>query len=228
MKKILILMALAIFPAMGYAQKEKKVSDGNGGWTLSAGIGANAYIGENDLRVAGKGEMIAFPAVDLGLTRWFSPVFGVGMDLNAFRFKGLYQATGAAKNPAFATGKPYTDADPTWDYMNLSLQSGMALNASLLAHLCLGGILDIYAGPGALLGFDKKIRAGYSLNAGGACNIPLVEKLGLRINVHGAVVQDTFDGESFKDEPDQAHIDKNVKMDGMLGATLGISYRFGK
>lgn len=228
MKKILILMALAIFPAMGYAQKEKKVSDGNGGWTLSAGIGANAYIGENDPRVAGKGEMIAFPAVDLGLTRWFGPVFGVGMDLNAFRFKGLYQAKGLAKDPAFATGKPYTDADPTWDYMNLSLQSGMALNASLLAHLCIGGILDLYAGPGALLGFDKKIRAGYSLNAGGACNIPLGEKLGLRINVHGAVVQDTFDGESFKDEPDQAHIDKNVKMDGMLGATLGISYRFGK
>ena len=228
MKKILILMALAIFPAMGYAQEEKKVSDGNGGWTLSAGIGANAYIGENDLRVAGKGETIAFPAVDLGLTRWCGKVFGWGFGLDAFRFKGLYQATGLAKDPAFATGKPYTDADPTWDYMNLSLQDGMALNASLLAHLCIGGILDLYAGPGALLGFDKKIRAGYSLNAGGACNIPLGEKLGLRINVHGAVVQDTFDGESFKDEPDQAHIDKNVKMDGMLGATLGISYRFGK
>ena len=62
-------------------------------WELSAGLGTHLYYGDNDWKVANKFEMFTFPAVDLYLTKWASPSFGVGLGFTAGKFKGLYQTT---------------------------------------------------------------------------------------------------------------------------------------
>ena len=63
-------------------------------WQLSAGIGTQMYYGDNDWKVAKKvPEMFVFPTVDLYLTKWASPSFGLGLGFNWAPFKGLYQST---------------------------------------------------------------------------------------------------------------------------------------
>jgi DNA-binding XRE family transcriptional regulator len=68
-------------------------------WTLSLGLGTQLYYGENDWKVAKKTEMLTFPAIDLYLTKWASPSFGVGLGANWAPFKGLYQS-----NPNYQNG----------------------------------------------------------------------------------------------------------------------------
>ena len=60
-------------------------------WEISAGVGPHLYYGDNDWKVAKKTEMITFPAIDLYLTKWASPSFGVGLGVTVGKFKGLYQ-----------------------------------------------------------------------------------------------------------------------------------------
>jgi outer membrane protein OmpA-like peptidoglycan-associated protein len=56
----------------------------------------------------------------------------------------------------------------------------------------------------------------------------LTEQLRLLLNIRGAFIGDGFDGESYLDEPDKKHWLANHKMDGMFGATLGLTYNIGK
>ena len=63
-------------------------------WEIAGGIGTQLYYGENDWKVEKKLEMFAFPSIDLMLTKWASPYFGVGIGANVSQFKGLYQNRG--------------------------------------------------------------------------------------------------------------------------------------
>ena len=76
-------------------------------WTLGVDLGAQLYYGENDWKVNKWTEMITFPAVDLYLTKWASPSFGVGLGATYGRFKGLYQTT---------QGKNITNPNPTANF----------------------------------------------------------------------------------------------------------------
>ena len=63
-------------------------------WELMGGLGTQLYYGENDWKVENKLQMFAFPSIDLYLTKWASPYFGVGIGANVSKFKGLYQKYG--------------------------------------------------------------------------------------------------------------------------------------
>ncbi len=218
-------------------------------WQLSAGLGTQMYYGDNDWKVAKKvPEMFVFPAVDLYLTKWASPSFGVGLGANFAPFKGLYQTTpgsGANKRYASSNFRPnkveyYTKADHKYDSQNLAVQSGSYLNVFALAHADLmnvfGGYkpdrffdIDAYAGGGVIFGFcDSGNIHDVTFNAGLMNTFRLTEQLRLLLNIRGALIGDAFDGESYLDEPDKKHWLANHKMDGMFGATLGLTYNIGK
>ena len=55
-------------------------------WELTAGIGPHLYYGDNDWKVAKKWEMITFPVIDIDLTKWISPSFGIGFGVSTGRF----------------------------------------------------------------------------------------------------------------------------------------------
>jgi len=219
-------------------------------WQLSAGLGTQMYYGDNDWKVAKKvPEMFTFPAIDLYLTKWASPSFGVGLGVNWSKFKGLYQTTpgsGAFKHYATANFRAdkvvyYDNADSKYDSQHLALQDGGSyLNLFALAHADLFNIfggykpnrvfdIDAYAGGGVIFGFAESGNVhDATFNAGLMNTLRLTERLRLLLNIRGALIGDAFDGESYLEENDKAHWLANHKFDGMFGATLGLTWNIGK
>ena len=220
-------------------------------WQLSAGVGTQTYYGDNDWKVAKKiPEMFVIPTVDLYLTKWASPSFGVGLGVNWAPFKGLYQQTpGSGKNKSsYSTAnfradkvEPYTKADPKYNSQNLAVQDGGSyLDVFALAHANLFNIfngfkanrvfdIDAYAGGGLIYGFSPSGNIpGATFNCGLNNMIRLADRLHLLISVRGALVSDDFDGESYMREPTQEHWLLNHKLDGILGVTGGLTWKIGK
>ena len=218
-------------------------------WQLDAGVGTQMYYGDNDWKVAKKvPEMFTFPTIDLYLTKWVSPSFGVGLGANWSKFKGLYQTTpGKSNNPRMtnANFRPdkvtyYDNADSKYASEHLALQSGSYLDVFALAHgditTIFGGYkpdrfynLDAYAGGGVIFGFSESGNApSATFNAGLINTFRLGEQLRLMLNIRGALVGDDFDGEAYIDEPDGAHWAANHKVDGIFGATVGLAWNIGK
>ena len=219
-------------------------------WQLSAGLGTQMYYGDNDWKVAKKvPEMFVFPAIDLYLTKWASPSFGVGLGVNWAPFKGLYQSTPGSgdwhKTYSIANFRPdkveyYKKANSKYDYENLAVQKGSYLNVFALAHANLmnifGGfkpdrffVIDAYAGGGAIFGFaDSGAVADASFNAGLMNTFRLSDQVSLLLNLRGALIGDAFDGEVYTSEPTKGHWLANHKFDGMFGATLGLTCNLGK
>lgn len=218
-------------------------------WELDLGLGTELYYGENDWKVKNKFEMFTFPAIDAYLTKWASPVFGVGLGITGGSFKGLYQSRPGSANfgnpdlapyARFQTKELYKDADAKYSDEALAYQKGAFLNIYALAHADLGNLffgykpdrfftIDAYAGGGAALGFtDDGLLPAPTFNAGLINKFRLNDQLALMLNIRGALVGDDFDGESSAHEPTKAHWLKNTKMDGMFGGTLGLAWKIGK
>ena len=217
-------------------------------WTLGLGLGAQLYYGESDWKVANWTEMITFPAVDLYLTKWASPSFGVGLGATYGRFKGLYQTKTIKNSSEFSPignfqQDPvvyYEKADSKYDTQRLAVQAGHYANVYALAHADLGNIffgynpnrffdIDAYAGGGVILGFDQRgVVPSATFNCGLTNTFRLAERLRLLINVRGALVGDEFDGESFIIEPTNEHWLANHKLDGIFGITGGLVCNLGK
>ncbi len=217
-------------------------------WQLSAGLGTQMYYGDNDWKVANKLEMFTFPAVDLYLTKWASPSFGVGLGVNWAPFKGLYQSNPFHKNlprEITANFRPndktlYTKADAQYNANALAYQKGSYLNIFALAHADLFNIfggykanrvfdIDAYAGGGVIFGFAESGNIhDATFNAGLMNTLRLTDNIRLLLNVRGALVGDAFDGESYLDETKREGWLKNHKFDGMFGATLGLTWNIGK
>ena len=208
-------------------------------WELMGGLGTQIYFGENDRRVNSFVEQLTFPTVDLLLTKWASPTFGVGIGATVSQFKGLYQ--GSMDNTYvvhFKTNDRYDNNDATYDYYQLTKQRGYYGNVYALAHVDLGSLffgynpsrfftVDAYAGGGILFGITDKAY-GASFNAGLANKFRLTDRLSLMLNLRGALVADDFDGESSLIEPTETHYLANKKLDGIGGATLGLALKLGK
>ena len=218
-------------------------------WQLSLGLGTQMYYGDNDWKVAKKvPEMFVFPAVDLYLTKWASPSFGVGLGFNWAPFKGLYQS-----NPVYQNGPRaltanfipnkvtlYGKADNQYVSEKLAYQKGSYLNIFALAHADLmnifGGFkpnrvfdIDAYAGGGVVFGFAESGNVhDASFNAGLMNTLRLTDQLRLLLNIRGALIGDAFDGEAYTGEPTKQHWLGNHKFDGQFGATLGLTYNIGK
>ena len=218
-------------------------------WQLSAGLGTQMYYGDNDWKVAKKvPEMFTFPAIDLYLTKWASPSFGVGLGVNWAPFKGLYQSNPVWQNTkrditaSFIPNQKelYTKADTQYASQQLAVQKGSYLDVFALAHADLMNIfgrfnpnrffdIDAYAGGGVIFGFcDSGNVHDVSFNAGLMNTFRLTEQLRLLLNIRGALIGDAFDGEVYANEPTKAHWLANHKFDGQFGATLGLTYNIGK
>ena len=218
-------------------------------WQMSVGLGPQMFYGDNDWKVAKKiPEMWVLPTVDLYLTKWISPSFGVGLGANWAPFKGLYQTKpGHSNQPreANANFRPdkvtyYNDADPKYNSEALALQKGSYVDVFALAHANLmnlfGGYkpdrffqIDYYAGGGVIYGFSESGNApSASFNTGFINTFRLSDQLALMLNIRGALVGDDFDGEAYLDEPTKKLWIANHKLDGIFGATLGLTCNLGK
>lgn len=209
-------------------------------WELAGGLGTQLYYGENDWKMKNKLEMLTFPAVDLFLTKWASPYFGVGLGANVNQFKGIYQNRGDKLYATrFKTDNPYTgETIADYGYEHLCKQEGYYGNVFALAHADLCNILfgykadrfwtiDLYAGGGILFGITDS-AVGASFNTGVANKFRITDRLSIMLNLRGGLVADDFEGESNLNEPDETHFLANHKLDGVVGASLGLSWKLGK
>lgn len=202
-------------------------------WTLSIGAGVQAYMGENDWKAKFKDWWTA-PAIDLYINKWVSPVFGMGIGVTGYKMRGLYQQTNP--NAHFKTDEFYKSNDG----QQLYVQKGNMINPQIYAMLDIDNAIAgynpdrfynvaIYAGGGVAIGWDKEYNNfGATFNAGLVNTFRVWDRLHIVLNLRGALVSDEFDGEGRGEEPTLAHIKGNFPLDGLVGATLGLSYRFGK
>lgn len=226
---------------------EKQTVFANGlwdNWEFWAGVGPHLYLGDNDWKVNNKLEMVSFPVIDFGTTKWVSPSFGVGVAATSGRFRGLYQSSASSwgENAIlanFTTDIPYA-ADPIYDYQQLRRQRGWFTNVYGIVHMdvlnILKGykanrpyVLDAYFGGGLMMGRDEHgFFPSASANFGLINKFRLTDHLSAFVNVRGALVSDDFDGELYIEEPDKTHWDYNIKMDGNVGISVGLSLNLSK
>ena len=215
-------------------------------WELSGNLGAQLFYGDNDWKVNNwPWEGVTFPAVDLYLTKWASPSFGVGLGFSYGKFLGLYQSSDYWQKLTvpvsgwFVTDELYSNPKSEYASEKLAYQRGSWLNAYVLAHADLGNIffgyrpdrffdIDMFAGGGFIWGINEEFARGVSYNLGFANQFRVTDRFKINLNLRGAFVSDEFDGESFIDEPSKGHIRANHKYDGIIGATLGFTYGLDK
>ena len=212
-------------------------------WELIAALGTQFYYGDND-KYYSFGERFTFPAVDLMLTKWASPVIGFTIGLDATSFKGLYQSVnGQARelNTHFQTNTFVKTSGRTIDSTPIDFyqQKGFYWNPFIAATFDLSNLfggykgnrvytLQAYAGGGVVIAKDEPVNAnGVSFNAGLVNKFRLGERLDLVVNLRGALVSDDFDGESRFDESTVKQVKSNVPWDGVAGVTAGLCYHFG-
>ena len=236
MKKFLFsLIAFAILAPAAVAESganQSFVSSPLGqNWEVSVGLGTQFYMGENDWR-ANFLDWWTFPAIDVNLSKWITPIFGFGIDLGGIRFKGVYP-TGSDKTFSSA-GDATLASDATY-----SINKGWYLNPNFNLNISLVNlfagyrpdrkynlIAEVGAGAAISLGWTKTVWA-TTMNARLRNQFAVNDKLKINLTLGGAFVGDDFDGESYATSvaAGSAQAD-NIGLDGIFGVTAGINYAF--
>ena len=234
MKKFLIsLIAFAVIAPASMAQSgasQSYISSPLGSnWEVSVGLGTQFYMGEADWKASFL-EWWAFPALDLNLSKWVTPVFGFGVELGGGKFKGLYSPSNGATfsnqgDPVHSSGFRMCKG---W-YLNPNIN----LNVNLV-NLFAGYrpdrkynlVAEIGAGADVSLGWEKTIWA-TTFNARLRNQFSLNDKLKLNLTVGGSLVGDDFDGESYATSVAAGNPQSdNIGLDGTFAVTAGITYGF--
>ena len=234
-----------------YENKNVLTNDFKYNWELIASLGTQFYAGENDKYMKFL-DRFTFPAADLMLTKWASPCFGFTLGVTGLKMKGAYQVYSSdhtpvqANPPHFMTDELYQAGHASIDSrdIDLYLQRGWYANPFIAAAFDLSNLiggfkadrvwaLQAYAGGGVLLGFPEggnqlSSAKGVSFNAGLINRFRLSETLDFVLNLRGALVTDSFEGEGRGNEPfDSKHISGNYPFDGVAGLTAGLCVHFG-
>ncbi len=240
MKKCLIsLFALLCFCAQALAETDSRgdtlmmVNKFSKNWEWGAGVGAQAFLAEytiTDFKVKDWWS----PALDLWIQKWASPVFGIGIGFNAAGYKGLYyrdeSGEGGDIRATFRSGSDSHYGGRAWmargAYGNVFAKANFNLT-NLFWGYDPGRIFDWtgYLGGGVIFPMSKvSYRAvGATFNAGLNFHWRLNRAWLLGFSVRGALVSDSFNGIDYVVSGDN----KNIPLDGMIGATVGFAYRFG-
>lgn len=209
----------------------------NKNWELGLMIGTQAYLAEymrfNPSSPHGFFKFKDWwqPAVDLYIQKWASPMFGLGFGLNVAGFTGLY-SPGDTRATFRRDGvdKRYSANENFFHahgaYGNLFAKA----NFNVLNILCGYNPKRVfewtgYLGGGVMIPMSKcqYFAVGATFNAGLNFQWKVTERWLLGFSVRGALISDGFNGINYVSSGDV----KNVPLDGMLGATIGFSHKFG-
>lgn len=235
MKKFLFsLIAFAILAPAAVAESganQSFVSSPLGqNWEVSVGLGTQFYLGEEDWQAKFL-DWWTFPAIDVNLSKWITPIFGFGIDLAGGRFKG---EAGVGNDVTFATAGDAVDANTGY-----AINKGWYLNPNFnlnvnLVNLFAGYrpdrkynlIAEVGAGAAISLGWTKTVWA-TTMNARLRNQFSVNDKLKINLTLGGAFVGDDFDGESFATSVAEGTPNNdNIGLDGIFGVTAGINYAF--
>lgn len=187
-------------------------------WFLSAGAGAQVYFGDHDKQVK-FGNRLA-PALDVSLGKWFTPGIGARLTYSGLQVKGATQK-GALTH---STGEdvPGKGGDGYWlEKQKFSMNN---LHFDVMFNLS-----NLFCGYNEKRVWNTTLWTGLgwgrvgsspredvvTANFGWLNTWRLCDALLLNLDVHGMITHDNFDGEG-----------GGRFGEGMMSATLGLTYRF--
>lgn len=183
-------------------------------WFMQVLAGTEVYFGDHNRQMKLK-ERIA-PAFSLSVGKWFSP--GIGG-----RLVGHYaKVRGATQNGSYSTGVVY-DASQRLEYQKFSyyqFRGDVLFNLSnMLGGYKEGRVYSLvpFVGLGYAGVIDKPRRNEVSATGGFLNQFKISKGLDLTLEIQGTLLNDDFDGEV-----------GGRKKEGVLGASLGLAYRFSK
>lgn len=187
-------------------------------WFISLGGGAQMYFGDHDRQMS-LGDRLS-PALDIAVGKWFTPDVGVRVMYSGLSIKGATQG-GPHSNGKPISGKPQTGywlTEQKFDFFNL--HGDVMFNLSNL--LC--GYNENrfwncspYIGLGWMRTWEDPSSNEVSANLGILNSFRISSAFDLNVDVRGVMVNDRFDGEV-----------GGRKEEGLLSATVGITYKFPK
>lgn len=229
MKKILMLLAFASVGAVSFAQQTVSVTEYEviqvqdkyrvltnrfwDNWFFSVGGGAQVLFGNHD-NVGSFKDRVA-PTFNVSVGKWFTPGLALRMQYSGLQAKGFtYNETGP-----YVVGGPRDDGSykQRWDYMNLHGDIMFNLNA-LFGGYNADRVYEIipYIGAGWAHSYTRPHVNAATFNAGIINRFRLSNAVDLNVELSATGLEGKFDGE---------HGGKH-DYDGILGATLGITYHF--
>lgn len=229
MKKLFAIIAVALAASCAFVQSAKaedKIDEGKAilqnnfgkNWEIKLGVGVQTYLAEYYRDLQFKDAIC--PTVDLSIDKWVSPSWGFGIAGTFATYKGLYTSQSAFSQPGDAS---YAGG--------FKLAKGSYINpfAKVDVNFCnlFGGYkadrifnLTGYLGAGVIMGLTNVnyncYTASPTINAGLGFQWAVSKHVDIDLNVRGAFAEEHFNG-----------IAGDFPLDGMLGATVGISYKFG-
>jgi len=206
------------------SEGQVKTNSFNSNWSIGFEAGVGYYLGDND-NLASFGQRTA-PAFNLYVTKFATPVFGLGLTLGAGQMKGgAFASEEGIMNAHYMTDK-HLAAD------NAYLQSGWYFNPHIDALLDLDNLIagynpfrvynvELSAGGGVMLGFDKKFGENTcyvapAFNLGLLNSFNLNDRFAIVVNLRGLITGNNFDGEI-----------QGVAVDGLMSLTAGLNIKLG-
>ncbi len=212
-----------------------RMNEFHSNWEVNFGIGSSFYYGESENHAKLK-DLWAFPSIDLSLWKWATPIFGLGACFNFSSYKSVYDAitypveTYSKPDDSFYDGT--TDLrKSTGSYGNIYLMGVTDLcnlfggyNAARRFHC----IFTYGAGFVFTINANQINKMGPSFNLGFMNQYDLYKGWAVNLNIRGAFIAESFDGQSWETDLLQNHsCGPDLTMDGSAGITVGVSYKFG-
>lgn len=229
MKKILMLLAFAGVVSAASAQQTMTVTEYEviqvqdkyrvitnpfwSNWFFSVGGGAQVLFGNNDH--IGKFKDRVAPTINVSVGKWVTPGLAVRMQYSGLQVKGFTHSETAP----YIVGGPRDDGSykQRWDYMNLHGDLMINLNA-LFGGYNPDRVYEIipYIGAGWAHSYTRPRVDAATFNAGIINRFRLSSAVDLQLELSATGLEGKFDGER----------GGKRDYDGILGATLGITYYF--
>lgn len=189
-----------------------------GKWFASIGAGAQIYFGDHDKQMRSVGERIT-PKFEVTAGTWFHPLFGVRINVNMAKMKGLTQHDylQTPGTPEYDYGHPtMTLKEQEFNYMNIHadlmfdwLNDASGVNPDRIYSLI------PYVGVGLVTALDKQKGTSFSPNLGVLQSFKVSDKFNVNFDVKGNIFLDKVDGEF-----------GGRNFEGQLSAVVGLQYSF--
>lgn len=183
-------------------------------WFITVGAGPQVMFGDHDKQV-GFGKRIS-PSLDIAVGKWFTP--GVGMRL---MYNGLSLRGATRWGAAHSTGEQVPDWGEGMYYSKFKYYNVRADVMFNLSNLFCGykekriWNSSFHAGVGYMRTWEAPTAGNITLSAGWLNSFRLCDALDANIDLRASMVDDAIDGEI-----------GGSKFDGLLGATVGLTYKF--
>lgn len=201
-----------------YSQDKYKVETNRfwSNWFISAGAGGQVYFGDHDKQAKLKDRISG--AVDIAVGKWFTPGIGVRVMYSGWKLKG------ATQTKIHSTGEAVPGKENVWleksKFNFANFHGDVLFNLSnLLCGYKENRVWNFspYVGLGWARVWEEPTSKEVSADLGFLNTFRLSSALDLNLDIRGTMVNDRFDGE-----------DGHRPEDGMISATLGLTYKFKK